>query len=238
MKRIIISIATCAILFSANVASAQSSIMLDGSLYDIVFSWKKNPLAKEAHWAGLSFAFSNLVDLPGNINLRLERSYSISWNVNDWEVPVHPHWLLVSGFGFDWSRYHFDGNAGIRNFEGITDFFHDERELKDSKLLIYYGKIPLLLEYQTRIHKKTFFIQGGAEGLIKLYSKSRIEVKNHNHVDKEDFRNLKIYPINMRFFLHAGFSNFGIFGYYQPFSIFQQGHGPELRSFGVGIALN
>jgi hypothetical protein len=194
--------------------------------------------ATESHWAGFSFAFSNLKDLPKDVNLSLERSYSISWNVDDREVPIHPHWMLVSGLGFDWSRYHFDGNAFLKNADGVTGFYQNDRELKDSKLLVYYGKIPFLLEYQTRVHGRTFFVQGGVEGLVKLYSKSRIEVKNGSHIDKEDFRNLKIYPVNMRLFMQIGFTNLGIFGYYQPFSMFQNGYGPNLRSFGIGIAIN
>jgi hypothetical protein len=227
-------------MFSANTVFAQehtrenSTVMFDGSFYDLVFSWKKKrPIAVESHWAGLSFAFSGLKGLPNTVDLASERSYSISWNVNDYEVPIHPHWLLVSGIGFDWTRFHFSGNVGLQNRDGYTDFFSDDRTLKDSKLLIYYGKIPLLLEYQTG----KFYIQGGVEGLVKLYSKSRIEINDGRRTSKEDFRDLKIHPVNMRFFLHTGFAKFGVFGYYQPFSIFKQGRGPELRSFGVGISL-
>jgi hypothetical protein len=247
MKRNILKIAlTATIIFAgagAGVAtlSAQddSYMMLNGSLYDFVFSWKhKKPWARESHWAGFSFAFSDLKGLPKDVTLSLERSYSISWNVDDWELPIHRHWLLASGFGFDWSRYHFENRDYLCNVDGITDFYRHDSSLKDSKLLVYYGKIPLLLEYQTRVHNRTFFVQGGVEGLVKLYSKSRIEVRNDRHIDKEDFRNLKVYPVNARLFLHIGFNGLGLFGYYQPFSMFQSGHGPDLRTFGFGIALN
>ncbi|MDR1722491.1 MAG: hypothetical protein LBR84_00950 [Tannerella sp.] len=243
MKRIFFTVAFAAtmIFAGANAVLAQdeSYAMLDGSLYDVVFSWKhKKPLAKESHWAGLSFAFSDLKGLPKDVELRLERSYSISWNVDDWEIPIHRHWLLASGFGFDWSRWHFGSDAFLRNTDGVTNFDYYESGLKDSKLLVYYGKIPLLLEYQTRVHSNTFFIQGGVEGLVKLYSKSRIEIGNGKKTDKEDFRNLKVYPVNARLFLHIGFNSLGVFGYYQPFSMFQHNRGPELQNFGFGITLN
>ncbi|MDR2139430.1 MAG: hypothetical protein LBP50_07775 [Tannerella sp.] len=233
-------IAVCAVMFSANTAFAQecSSVTLDGSLYDIVFSWKKKRVAVESHWAGPGFAFSNLRGLPDAADLIPERSYSVSLNVEDREIPIHPHWLLVSGIGFDWTRFHFGGNVSLQNKGGHTDFFYDDRTYKDSKLLVYYGKIPLLLEYQTHANGKTFYMQGGVEGLVKLYSKSCIEVNSGKGIDREEFRNLKILPVNMRLFLHVGFSKFGVFGYYQPFSMFQQRRGPDLRSFGAGISLN
>jgi len=243
MKRMNFTVAIAAMMIFTGVgavsAQEESFAMLDGSLYDVVFSWKhKKPLAKESHWAGLSFAFSDLKGLPKDVELSLERSYSISWNVEDWEIPIHRHWLLASGFGFDWSRWHFDGDAFLKNSDGITAFNHYGSDLKDSKLLVYYGKIPLLLEYQTRFHNRTFYIQGGIEGLVKLYSKSQIKFRNGGKNDREDFRNLKVYPVNARLFLHIGFNSFGVFGYYQPFSMFQSQHGPDIKSFGIGVSLN
>jgi hypothetical protein len=248
IKKTLITIAACAVAFSAMDVSAQehnrdsnSTVILDGSLYDIVFSWNKKPWQKkrtpdaiEAHWAGFSFAFSDLEGLPKDVNLHRERSYSISLNIDDYELPIHPHWALVTGFGFDWTRFHFDGDVGLRNNNGYTDFFYDERTLTDSKLLVYYAKFPLLLEYQVSAKHKAFYIHGGVEGLLKLYSKSRIEMHN----SREDFRNLNIYPVNMRLFLGIGYFGVGLFGYYQPFSMFSHRNGPELRSFGIGLSLN
>ncbi|MDR2627541.1 MAG: hypothetical protein LBC40_05870 [Dysgonamonadaceae bacterium] len=233
--------AILAMMFLPVAPSAQNSYaLLDGSLYDVVSVWnhKKKPQAKEAHWAGLSFAYSYLTDLPANVSLNAERSYSISWNIEDWEMPIHRHWLLVSGLGFDWSRWHFHDNTSLRNTNGYTGFFTDNRDLNDSKLLVYYGKIPLTIEYQTTILGKLFFVQGGVEGLLKLYSKSQIELQNNGSHYREDFRDLRITPLNMRLYLGLGTKSASIFGYYQPFSMFWHGHSPELRSFGIGILLN
>jgi hypothetical protein len=251
MKRIITTF--CVALVSANAIWAQgwyyeeedwyqpssSSVTLDGSLYDLAFAWRNKPRHIEAHWAGLSFAFSDLKGLPSDVIIAPERSYSISWNVEDVEVALSKHWLIASGLGFDWSRYHFEDASYVKQVDGKTDFYHyEDAPLKDSKLLVYYLKIPLLLEYQTGIGKRKFFIQGGVEGLIKLYSKSRIEIRENNKIRKEDFRNLKINPVNARLFLHLGIGSVGIFGYYQPMSLFRQNYGPDIQTVGFGIALN
>ncbi|MDR1632332.1 MAG: outer membrane beta-barrel protein [Dysgonamonadaceae bacterium] len=219
----------------------KSNILFDGSSYNFFFSWKKKPA--ESHWSGLAFAFSNLNGLDKeNVGLKLNRSYSIDLNLMDYNVPLHYHWLFVTGLGFDWSRYHFKGNVALRDDDnGISRFLPDSegRSYRDSKLLVYYATIPLLLEYQKKVGKhKTFFINGGVEGLLNLYSKSQVEARTPDGIKKMSYKDLNILPVNFRLVLRTGFDNFSIFGYYQPYSMFQKGKGPEVRSFGIGIALH
>jgi hypothetical protein len=241
MKTAAFLVAVAAMIFCSLPASAQdeSSAMIDGSLYDLAFSWKSknhfDPENMESHWAGLGFAFSDLRGLPSGIDLNLGRSYSICWNVEDYELPLNHHWLLATGFGFDWSRWHFDRGIIHNNGEGNTEFGDVNMPLDDSKLLIYYAKLPLLFEYQTRFRNRTFFVTGGVEGTVKLYSKSQIKAVDGS---RETYRKLKINPVNARLYLKVGFCGAGVFCYYQPFSMFQSGRGPEIRNFGVGIALN
>jgi hypothetical protein len=161
----------------------------------------------------------------------------------DYNVPLHYNWLFVTGLGFDWSRFHFRGNSALqRGSDGITRFIPDveDRNSNSNKLLVYYATIPLLFEYQKKIGRgKTFFVNGGVEGLINLYSKSQVEVRTAREGDRKlSYRDLNILPVNFRMVLRTGFDDFSIFGYYQPCSMFQTGKGPELRSFGIGIALN
>jgi hypothetical protein len=219
----------------------KSNILFDGSSYNFFFSWKKKPV--KSHWSGLAFAFSNLNGLDNeNVGLKLNRSYSIDLSLMDYNVPLHYHWLFVTGLGFDWSRYHFKGNVALRDDDdGISRFLPDSegRSYRDSKLLVYYATIPLLLEYQKKVGKhKTFFINGGIEGLLNLYSKSQVEARTPDGIKKMSYKDLNILPVNFRLVLRTGFDNFSIFGYYQPYSMFQKGKGPELRSFGIGVALH
>jgi hypothetical protein len=217
---------------------ASSSIVYDGSSYDFIFNWKKKPT--ESHWTGFGFAFSNLEDLQ-EADLKSDKSYSIILNVGDYIVPLNHHWLFVSGVGLDWSRYHFKGDTGLRNIDGITRFVPAEegQRYKSSKLLTYYVTVPLLLEYQTHVSRnQTFFLQGGLEGLIKYYSKSEVEIKTDGRDRKVNFRDLSIRPLNARMVFRAGFDDFSLFGYYQLFSMFEKGKGPEVFPCGLGVMLN
>jgi hypothetical protein len=216
----------------------QSLISLNGSSYDFIFNWKEKPT--KSHWTGIGFAFSNLENLHG-ADLNPNRSYSVILNIADHTIPLSYHYLFVTGFGFDWSRYHFRRNTGLQYTDGIATFFRDaEQEYKSSKLLVYYATIPLILEYQTRIpNRSQFFISGGIEGQVKCYSKSQLDIRQpQGHIEKIHYRNPNIPPLNARLVLRTGFNNFSFFGYYQLFSMFEKGKGPDVRSFGIGLMLN
>lgn len=220
----------------------QSTIIYNGTSYNFIFDWKKkkcNP--RESHWPGIGFAFSDLDNLGDNM-LRRSKSYSITLNLMDFIVPFHPHWLLASGLGMDWTRYHFKGHIGLEEVDGYTQFVpaQEDVEYKSSKLLVYYVTIPLLIEYQTTLRRNsTFFINGGVEGLIKYYSKSQIDVRNGKNVEKVNLgRDLNLLPVNVRLRAQIGIDDISVFGYYQPISLFKDGEGPELYPYALGVSLN
>jgi hypothetical protein len=216
----------------------KSSVLFDGSPYNYIFSWKKKPV--ESHWTGLGFAFSNLEGLE-NANLNYGKSYSVILNLFDYVVPINSNWLFVSGLGFDWSRYHFKGNIGLQSKDDMAQFVKDEqnRDYKSNKLLVYYATIPLLLEYQAKTTtNKVFFIHGGVEGLIKCYSKSRLDIRTNQGIEEVEYRDLNILPVNARLILRTGFDDFSIFGYYHLYSMFANGKGPDVKPCGIGLMLN
>ncbi|GHT47714.1 hypothetical protein FACS189440_09070 [Bacteroidia bacterium] len=256
MKKNLLFIA-CVLLFSVPVFSqeevvvieeeiivpeeeiAQSSVIFDGSPYNFIFSWKKK--ATESHWTGLGFAFSNLKGLEG-ADLKMSKSYSVILNIGDYIVPFNQNWLFFTGVGMDFTRYHFKGNTGLQEVDNIAQFVPSEEGVnyKSSKLLAYYVTIPLMLEYQTKFgNNKVFFVNGGIEGMIKYYSKSQVDIRREEGTKKVELgRDLNILPINARLVLRAGFEDFSLFGYYQPYSMFKDGKGPDVNPYGIGVMLN
>ncbi|MDR3235465.1 MAG: PorT family protein [Prevotellaceae bacterium] len=231
----------------STAADEPNTVFHDGASYNFIFTWKKHHSDKkhrpvDAHWSGLGFAFSDLNGLNNeNVVLNYGNSYSLLLNVVDFSVPLNHHWLIATGWGFDWTRFHFKGNKGLQNCDdGITRFVPDveNRAYKDSKLHVYYATIPLIFEYQAKISRhNVFFIQGGVEGLIKLYSRSQVEVQTQDGVRKIKYKGINLLPLNFRMVMRIGIAPFNIFGYYQPFSMFKKGEGPEINSFGMGIAV-
>lgn len=248
MKKIIffsglVVLSTVFVLAQENEKNFGSIVFRDGIAYDIGVTWgkyskKKDKKRLHPHWSGMSFTFSNLgnITTPG---LDFTSSYSISWNVASASVTIDRHWLIATGFGIDWSRYHFKGNYGLQEVDGVTRFVEAEPDdsYRDSKLLTYYFTIPLMLEYQLN----GFYFHAGPMVYINCYSKSQIELRHGrgNDVDKIRLgKGLNILPVNVRFMGRVGIGNFGLFGYYSPISLFGEGKGPELYPWGAGVCWN
>jgi hypothetical protein len=240
------------ILFCASTVAAQevetaegSKIFLNGVSYDFSVSWQEQIKCKhrlKSHYGSLGLAFSGLQGLKDyDVEPLTGRSYTVMWNFADAGIPLNRHFFLVSGMGLDFTRYHFLGSVSLRDIDGKAEFVRDNpvKPYKDSKALFTYFKVPTLLEYQTGFSRKgkSFFIQGGLEFLFKIWSKSEIIAREDTGLKRHKFGGYNCFPANMRFLLRVGVSGISVFGYYQPTPLFQQGKGPELYPFGIGISI-
>ena len=225
----------------------KSSATYDGSSYNIIFDWKKKNKSKATspHWTGIGMSFANFSGIDDlnnpDVNLTMSTSYSFILNVSDYKIPLNNHLLLVSGLGLDFTRYHFKGNVGLTvDNDGITKFIESPDEsYKSSKLVTYYITIALLVEYQTKVHNRTFHVSGGMVGYIKYYSKSQIDVRENGGVIAKSLgRDLNILPVNGRFMLQTGISDLSFYAYYSPFSLFKKDKGPDIKPIGMGIKLD
>ncbi|EGK01344.1 hypothetical protein [Dysgonomonas gadei] len=217
------------------VVEPESSVMYDGSSYNFIFSWKKKKHLSP-HWTGIGMGFMNYDDIP-NGNLKMSTSHNFTVNIIDFHKQIkNSNWLLVSGIGSEWSRYHFDDNSALTKKDGITVFepAPEGVNYKATQLIAYYVTIPLLLEYQT----SNFHISGGVVGFLKYYSKSQVKFKDDEGTHKVSMgQDLNIRPIDMRFRLQMGINNVGVYGYYAPFSMFSKDKGPDLKTYTIGIMI-
>ena len=216
-----------------------SSVIYNGSAYNFMFSWKKKQ-RYDPHWTGFGMAF---IGFSGLKEARLESSTSYSFSLNPTEcyLPLYHNWLLVSGVGIDWSRYHFKGDIGLGYNDLETSFLSPADpniHYRSSKLLTYYITIPLLIEYQKKVTKnKEFYFSGGIVGYIKCYSKSQVEYSDTKQQVNLG-RGLNILPVNVRFMVQAGIQDVSVFAYYSPISLIEKGRGPELKPMGIGFRLD
>lgn len=223
-----------------SVKIPKSSVSMGGSNYNFIFSWQKknNKRIRDSHWSGIGMGFMNYDDkkIPHS-SLKMSKSHNFTVNLIEYNRQIRrSNWLFVSGIGFEWSRYHFDGNVSVRKVEGITGFYPETegRDYNDSKLLLYYVTLPLLLEYQN----SSFHISGGVVGFIKYYSKSEINYYVNNKKYEKSFgQDLNIRPVDLKLRLQLGIDNISVYGYYSPFSMFSKDKGPELRTYTIGVML-
>lgn len=214
---------------------SESNILLGGSSYNFLFSWKKKKHLSP-HWTGFGMGFMNYDDIP-NGSLKMSKSHNFTVNLFDFHKQIgKSNWLVVSGIGAEWSRYHFDENAALTKVDGITTFqpAPEGIDYKSTKLLTYYITIPLLLEYQI----SNFHVSGGVVGFFKYYSKSQVKYYVDNKkVVKNMGRDLNIRPVDMKLRLQVGINDISVYAYYSPFSMFGKDKGPDLKTYTIGIML-
>ncbi|MDR0824260.1 MAG: hypothetical protein LBN74_04150 [Prevotella sp.] len=211
----------------------ESNILMGGSSYNFIFSWKKKKHLNP-HWAGLGMGFMNYSDIP-NGGLKISESHNFTVNLIDFHKQLgRSNWLIVSGIGTEWSRYHFDENAALTKIDKTAVFqpAPDGINYKSTKLLAYYVTIPLLLEYQT----SGFHISGGIVGFFKYYSKSQVKYNVDNEkIVKNMGRDLNIRPVDMKLRLQVGIRDVSVYGYYSPFSMFDKDKGPDMKTYMIGV---
>ena len=218
--------------------ASSRSYILDAENDQISFFWQKKRKRLSPHWSGIGMGFMSYSSggVP-NGDLAGSRSHNFSFNFISWKKQIaHSNWMLVSGLGLDWSRYHFDDNAALTEIDGVTQFVPalDGVNYKDSKLLTYYVTFPLLLEYQmSNLH-----ISGGAVAYFKYYSKSQVKYKDETGTHKPSMgRDLNIRPVDLRLRGQIGIDCVSLYVLYAPWSMFKSDKGPELRTCTFGVML-
>lgn len=202
------------------------------------------------HWAGFGMGFANLADGSLHVNdvggLSLRSGNSLEYNLNVLEKAFpfsRYHWAVVTGAGMRWSRYRLDGNAYLKETDGVTSL-HPMAEgltLKASKLNITSLTIPLLLEWQKRRRRHTqFFVSAGVVGVIKTCSSSKIvyrDAAGKKRKEKVD-GGMNLRPVSMDFLVQAGLSWIGVYAKYAPITLFEDGKGPKVHPVSIGLQLH
>ncbi|MBL7935230.1 MAG: outer membrane beta-barrel protein, partial [Bacteroidia bacterium] len=149
---------------------------------------------------------------------------------------------LVVGLGFEWNQYEFSNktrlNPDSSYTHGVIDstntFSYQKNRLKST-----FINVPVLLEFNTHKNpKKAFHIAFGVIGGYKLGSRTRQIVEQNGrtikYVKKDDY-NLNPFRVNA----HAsiGYHNLTIYADYALTPLFENGKGPELYPFTIGVKL-
>ncbi len=203
----------------------------------------------DPHWAGFGLGFASFSDKKLNVNnvdgVDLVSSgsreimlnfYERAWNISKRGLAI------VSGAGFQFDRYRIDNNKAFVETNGVTGLEPAQtgRNYEDSKLYTTYFTIPLLLEYQKKLHHTgPLYLSGGMVGNLKLYSASKVKYSDESGNHKEKLGgDLNIRPISMDFLVQAGVGCFGMYAKYSPFSLFEGGKGANIHPVSMGLILH
>ncbi|MCG8699722.1 MAG: PorT family protein, partial [Bacteroidales bacterium] len=212
-------------------------------------AWEKTIASENkfrGHWSGIEFGINNYMDAdyslsrtPENqfMDINTGKSWFVNFNIAQFSIPITRDFGMVSGMGFHWNTYRFDGNNTIQKVDGVvvtkeyTDTIFDK-----SKLHTCYLSVPLLLEAQFLKNNK-LFVTAGVIGGLKLYSNTKLKYHHNGNKRKEKHPNdFNLNQLRLGTTLRVGYDDMAVFASYYFTPLFEEDKGPELYPFNVGIA--
>lgn len=186
--------------------------------------------------------FSTSLDPSENyMNLNTTKSMNFNILLPNLNLGFSRHFGIAATVGLSWSDYYFDGDNSIAEDDNgniIPVYPPEDINFEKSKLSTTYATMPILLEGQIPVsHNRTINIGAGFIGAIKLHSHTKVVYYDNDKMkikNKDDFSlNLLRYGVTAR----LGYEMFQAYGTYYLSKMFEEGKGPELFPFEVGIAL-
>ena len=231
----------------------------DGNADIKVFEMEKEPCHSshrikrkfDPNWAGLEIGLNNYLTpdysmvLPSEeefMDLNTGRSWNWNLNVADFGIGFGTDKIgLVTGLGFEFINYYFDGSNSIMKDTVTGAIVSYEPEYADnitkSKMNIAYITAPLLLEWQIPAGNGRLHFSAGVIGGLKMWSNTKIKYKDDGTKRKEKNKNdYNLSPLRWGVTARVGYKEVAIFANYYMTSLFKPDRGPELYPFSIGLA--
>lgn len=196
----------------------------------------------DPHAGGLYIGFSSLSNdffsfgTTGRASLNASKSWEIGATLftSHFSLSRDHHWGLTYGLGWGYTSFRLDGNQAFLKTEGATGIFagNDETVYDKSRLRYFHFRIPISIEWQTRIHKRRpIFFAIGPEVEIRHGIKSMAKVNGHKEtLDK----GMYVHPVGINLLAQAGYGNLGFYLRYSTYGLFEKGKGPDVQPLSFG----
>lgn len=203
------------------------------------------------HWGGFGMGVNGWLSngdfgMPkGQEYMALNYGKSLNFQLNPFEKNIHiykDYVNLVTGIGFEWNQYEFSNKTKLNADSSYTFGVIDSTNTfsyKKNRLKTTFVNVPVLIEFNTNKNpKKAFHLAFGVIGGYKLGSRTRqIGTRNSEDIKviRRDDYNLNPFRVNA----HAsiGYHNFTLYANYALTPLFENGKGPELYPFTIGVKL-
>jgi len=213
--------------------------------------YSKNPRRSfDGHLGGIEIGYNNFsTDRWGRNDIPVEGYFDLNTaNSTCFNIIMPPvnlgfsrHFGIVTGLGFNFNNYRFDGNNSVAVDDGgiITPVYPTNGiNYEKSKLATVYAILPVMFEVQIPVsHYNTINLGAGVIGAVKLGSHTKVvyfDDGRQKDKNRSDFSlNVLRYGVTAR----AGYEMVQVYSTFYLSPMFEKGKGPELYPFEVGIAL-
>lgn len=203
----------------------------------------------KGHWKGFEMGLNNLstedfsLSLPASdnfMNLNTGKSWNVNINFLQYGLGLIGNNVgIVTGLGFEFNDYRFDNNNTImKDDNGMIVEDPYVLPLEKSKFASSYLTVPLLLEFQVPTGKsnKRLFFSGGVIGGLKIGSHTKVVYREDGNRQKvKDRGDFNLSPLRYGITVRVGYRALKVFANYYVTPLFEDGAGPELYPFSVGL---
>lgn len=198
----------------------------------------------KGHWQGFDFGFNgftnpdySMYNVDDFMAVNQGKSYELGFNLYELNIGISKSYVgLVSGFGLTFNDYKFDNRYTIaKGPNRIEPVYLDQEDLSKTKLSVVYLNVPLLLEFQIPVNHNEgrIYINAGLEGGVKLGSHTKVK---HGGTKEKDHSGFNINSFKYDATARIGYKNIGLYAKYSLTPLFQDGKGPDLTPFTLGIS--
>jgi hypothetical protein len=205
------------------------------------------------HWSGFGLGINNFFtnssdfELPtGFMELNERKSIEVNINLFQHSFGFTRNVGVVTGLGLTYNNYRFENDITLMKSNGkvVVDnrYNNNNYSVEKTKLTTCYLNVPLLLEYNTRIGRRTrMHINAGLIGSLRIGSHTKVVYRNHTPGADNDRKKAKdrgdfyLRPFKYSLYGQVGIGDFAIYGKYDMVSLFEDNKGPELIPFSAGI---
>lgn len=201
------------------------------------------------HWSAFEIGLNNYLtadysmSLPAELSymdLNTGKSFNININFAQLGIGLSRHFGIVTGLGFEFNDYKFEGNNNITKDEDgiIVPYYPDgDIELDKSKLYTTYITMPLMLEAQIPVKaRRTVNIAAGAIGGVKIGSHSKMVYNDGGKQKVKERDDFSLSVLRYGPTIRLGYESFQIYATYYMNGLFIEDKGPELYPVQMGFS--
>lgn len=180
----------------------------------------------------LTFSPSNRIDL----NAAHAWEFGINLFTGSHAFGATKNWGVTIGLGWGYRTMRLEGNNALLKVDGITGVYPGmagEPEYNKSRLRYLYFRIPLSLEWQTRLNGRgPLFFAVGPEAEIRHGIRSKTKIDG----DAETLgRGMNVRPLGINLLAQAGYGDIGVYMRYSTYGLFEKNKGPVVYPFSFGL---
>ena len=237
------------------VASYRLQILFDFDLdlgEDFEFD-EENSNSNKAHWAG--FELGAQLNTTGFLDLNSAFASTPYWennvakslvfNLNTFQHKfslIKDVFGITTGYGFSFNNTELTSSYVLQHdADTVFALANTAQEYKRNTIYSAYFTVPLLLDFTAnKAYKKSFYVNAGVVGGVRMYSHQRVTGAYENgdkfeNVTKSAF-NLNTWMLDAT--VRMGYGYFGVFANYAVLGMFKEGTTAGVYPLRFGISFN